>query len=38
MHLTLPPVVSDITGVTGVAMLRALLAGERDPVKLRPTP
>jgi transposase len=30
----LPPVVSDITGVTGVAMLRAILAGERDPVKL----
>jgi len=31
MHLTLPHVISDITGVTGVAILRAILAGERAP-------
>ncbi|MGH2524876.1 MAG: IS110 family transposase, partial [Anaerolineales bacterium] len=30
----LHPVLSDVTGVTGLKMLRALLAGERDPLKL----
>ena len=34
MNLKLQHVVSDITGVTGLAILRAILAGERDPVKL----
>jgi hypothetical protein len=34
MHLTLQHVVSDIPGVTGWAILRALLAGARDPVQL----
>jgi transposase len=32
MHLTRQPVVSDVTGETGMALLRAMLAGERDPV------
>jgi transposase len=31
MHVKVPHVVSAITGVTGLAILRALLAGERDP-------
>ncbi len=34
MNLKLQHVVSDITGVTGLAILRAILAGERDPAKL----
>src|SRR6266849_3949751 len=34
MHLKLQHVVSDITGVTGLAILRAILAGERDPATL----
>ena len=34
MHLKLPHVVSDMTGVTGLAIIRALLAGERDPEQL----
>ena len=34
MHLTLTQVVSDITGVTGMAILKAIIAGERDPVTL----
>src|SRR5262245_34248240 len=34
MNLKVPHVVSDITGVTGLAILRAILAGERDPPKL----
>lgn len=34
MNLKLPEVVSDITGVTGMAIIKALLAGERDPVRL----
>ena len=34
MNLKLQHVVSDITGVTGLAILRAILAGERDPEKL----
>src|SRR3954470_23324664 len=40
MHLTLTQVVSEITGVTGMAILKAILAGERDPqhlAKLRNT-
>jgi transposase len=32
MHLKRQPVVSDVTGATGMALLRAMLAGERDPV------
>jgi transposase len=35
-HITLQQVVSTITGVTGRASLRAILAGERDPVTLAP--
>src|SRR5713101_4837744 len=31
MHLHLHHVMSDVTGVTGLRMLRALVAGERDP-------
>jgi transposase len=34
MHLTLPHVVSDVTGATGMAILRAMLAGERAPVQM----
>lgn len=34
MNLTLHHVVSDVPGVTGLAILRAILAGERDPQKL----
>ena len=34
MHLTLTHVVSAITGVTGMALLQAILAGERDPQHL----
>src|SRR5438105_853217 len=34
MHLTLTEVVSDITGKTGMTILRAILAGERDPQQL----
>lgn len=34
MHLTRPPVVSDVTGETGMAMMRARRAGERAPVTL----
>ena len=34
MNIKLQHVVSDITGVTGLAILRAILAGERDPVQL----
>jgi transposase len=34
MHLTLTQVVSAITGVTGMAILTAILAGERDPQRL----
>ncbi|HSX78772.1 MAG TPA: transposase, partial [Candidatus Saccharimonadia bacterium] len=34
MHRKLPQVVSAITGATGMALLRALLAGARDPVTL----
>ena len=34
MNLRLSPTVKDITGVTGLAIIRAILAGERDPFKL----
>src|SRR5262245_29879896 len=34
MNLKLAHVVSDITGVTGMAIIRALLAGQRDPDEL----
>ena len=34
MHLKLTQVVSEITGVTGMAILKAIIAGERDPVPL----
>jgi len=34
MNLQLPLVVSDITGETGQAILRAIVAGERDPQQL----
>jgi transposase len=34
MNVKLPEVVSDITGVTGMAIIEAILAGERDPQKL----
>jgi len=34
MNLKLAEVVSDITGVTGMAILQAILEGERDPQKL----
>ena len=34
MHSKLQPVVRTITGVTGLAIVRAILAGARDPVKL----
>jgi transposase len=34
MNLKLQHVVSDVTGETGMAILRAILAGERDPVQL----
>jgi transposase len=34
MNLKLQPVISAVTGVTGMTMLKAILAGERDPQKL----
>lgn len=34
MNVRLSPTVTDITGVTGMAIIRAILAGERNPVKL----
>jgi transposase len=34
MNVKLQHVVSDITGVTGMGIIRAILAGERDPKKL----
>jgi transposase len=30
MNIQLPEVLSDVTGVTGMAILRAIIAGERD--------
>ena len=34
MNVQLQHVISDLTGVTGLAILKAILAGERDPQKL----
>ena len=34
MNLQLHHVISDVTGVTGLAIIRAILAGERDPQRL----
>src|SRR5512139_3003033 len=34
MNILLPQVVTDITGTTGMAILRAIVAGERDSVTL----
>ena len=34
MNLKLQHVISDVTGVTGMAILKAILVGERDPQKL----
>ena len=34
MNLHLHHVISDVTGVTGLAIIRAILAGERDPKEL----
>ena len=34
MNLHLNRVISDVTGVTGMAIIRAIVAGERDPAKL----
>ena len=34
MNLMLHTVVSDITGVTGLKIIHAILAGERDPERL----
>jgi transposase len=34
MNVKLAEVVSDVTGVTGMAIIAAILAGERDPLKL----
>ena len=31
MNVKLTEVVSDVTGVTGLAIIKAILAGERDP-------
>jgi hypothetical protein len=36
MHLKLTEVGSDITGKTGMEILGAILAGERDPQRLLP--
>ena len=34
MNVKLPEVVSDITGLTGMGIIEAILQGERDPIKL----
>lgn len=34
MNLQLPNVVTDITGVTGMGIIKAILAGERNPYTL----
>jgi transposase len=34
MNVKLAEVVSDVTGVTGLAIIRAILAGQRDPMEL----
>jgi transposase len=38
MNLMLHTVVSDITGVTGLKIIHAILAGARDPERLAPRP
>ena len=35
MNIQIHRVISDITGVTGMSILRAILAGERDCIKRR---
>jgi len=37
MNIQLYKVISDITGVTGMCIIRAILAGERNTVKLAQT-
>jgi len=34
LNVKLPEVVADITGVTGMSIIKAILAGERDPARL----
>jgi transposase len=34
LNVKLPEVVSDVTGVTGMAIIKAILAGQRDPLRL----
>ena len=34
MNVQIHPVISDITGLTGMSILRAIVAGERDCIKL----
>jgi transposase len=34
LHVPLTQVLTDITGVTGLAIIRAMVAGEHDPVHL----
>jgi transposase len=34
MNIQLTPVLTDITGVTGLAIIRAIISGERDPLTL----
>jgi transposase len=34
MHVQLSQVLTDVTGVTGLAIIRAIVEGERDPVHL----
>lgn len=34
MNIQLHNVISDITGVTGMAIIKAIISGERDPIKL----
>jgi hypothetical protein len=34
MNVQLPQVLTDITGTTGLAIIRAIVAGERDPIHL----
>ena len=36
MNIQLHPVIRDITGVTGLAIIDAILGGERDPKQLAP--
>jgi hypothetical protein len=38
MNIQLANVLSDVSGVTGQAILKAILAGERDPHKLAALP